>query len=90
MVRHKKIKVFGRVTGVGYRYSARSMARVYGVKGFVRNEPDNSVYIEAEGDDDALHHFIAWCRKGPGLGFVDELEVMEGTVVNYSDFIVRH
>jgi acylphosphatase len=29
------------------------------------NEPDGTVYIEAEGEESALKEFLAWCRKGP-------------------------
>jgi acylphosphatase len=44
-----KIKVFGYVQGVFFRYTTRKVARTLGLKGFVKNLPDGSVYIEAEG-----------------------------------------
>ena len=67
------IKITGRVQGVGFRYSTLSEARRMGLTGFVRNMPDGSVYIEAEGPVETLNSFVAWCRKGPGISFVDSL-----------------
>lgn len=59
------IRVSGKVQGVFFRASAQETARRLGVSGIVRNEPDGSVYIEAEGDASVLNQFIAWCRHGP-------------------------
>jgi len=50
MKKHVNITVKGRVQGVGFRYSAMEAAEELGIKGFVRNMPDGSVYIEAEGE----------------------------------------
>lgn len=44
--------------GVYYRASAKQIADLLGVKGFVRNEPDNNVYLEAEADSEVLVHFL--------------------------------
>jgi two-component system LytT family response regulator len=52
---HKNIRITGRVQGVGFRYSARSLASSLGIKGFVRNLPNGEVYIEAEGNYLTLH-----------------------------------
>lgn len=41
----------GRVQGVGFRMTARSLAREEGVVGWVRNEPDGTVRMLAEGDE---------------------------------------
>jgi acylphosphatase len=47
----------GRVQGVGYRYFVTGCARVAGVCGFVKNKPDGSVLIVAEGEREALRVF---------------------------------
>lgn len=72
-IQRYSIKITGRVQGVGFRYSTLSEARRMGLTGFVRNMPDGSVYIEAEGPVETLNTFVAWCRKGPGISFVDSL-----------------
>jgi acylphosphatase len=84
-----KIKVYGRVQGVGYRHSAATMARYIGVKGFIKNESDGSVYIEAEGNRNQLDEFVSWCRKGPGLGKVENVEIETNTPKNHSKFHIR-
>ncbi|HNU41845.1 MAG TPA: acylphosphatase, partial [Cyclobacteriaceae bacterium] len=45
---HINILVTGTVQGVYYRASTKQKADELGIKGFVRNQPDGSVYIEAE------------------------------------------
>jgi len=65
MKKHVNIRVTGRVQNVGFRLAAQKAASERHVSGFVRNEPDGSVYIEAEGDDDDVDNFIKWCHHGP-------------------------
>jgi acylphosphatase len=89
MIQHYNIHVFGRVQGVGFRYSARNMAAGLDLKGFVRNRADGSVYIEIEGDPDRCQSFISWCRKGPDFGRVDHVEVSESGVVEFNDFSIK-
>jgi acylphosphatase len=86
MVKHFSILIRGRVQGVFYRASAKEMAMQLGIKGIVRNEEDGSVYIEAEGEEDALNQFISWCRKGPPRAMVTDVHVEEGSINNYSSF----
>ena len=69
-----KIKVYGRVQGVGFRYAVAEKARALGVTASPRNEPDGSVYIEAQGEETALKKFLAWCRKGPWFAKVERVE----------------
>ena len=69
------VKVAGRVQGVLFRHSARTHAEKLGLTGFVKNEPDGSVAIVAEGEDAALNEFLEWCRRGPPLARVDEVTV---------------
>ena len=73
-MKHYNIRISGRVQGVGFRYSAMQMAQVYGVKGFVRNEADGSVYLEVEGNEPNIGLFIGWCEKGPGYGRIEKQE----------------
>jgi len=60
-----KIKVFGYVQGVFFRYTTRKIARKLGLTGFVKNLPDGTVYIEAQGPEDKLNELLAFSRKGP-------------------------
>ncbi len=57
--------VRGRVQGVGYRASCRLRAIDLGLGGWVRNRPDGSVELEAEGPPDRLTELRLWCEQGP-------------------------
>lgn len=75
--------------GVFYRANTKVIADKYYIKGFVQNEPDGSVYIEAEGGADALEKFIQWCKKGPEKAKVEDVIVKEDRIKNFSCFEVR-
>ena len=61
-MKHVNIKIYGEVQGVGFRDAAYWKARKSEIAGFVMNEPDGPVYIEAEGEEAALKNFVAWCE----------------------------
>ena len=90
MVKHLNIKIFGLVQMVLFRYSALEKAKELGVKGFVKNEDEGKVYIEVEGEEDALDKFVEWCNKGPRLAKVEKVEKEEGRVKNFSEFKIEN
>jgi acylphosphatase len=90
MMKHINIIVTGLVQGVGFRNSARHQARYMGIKGFVKNRSDGSVYIEAEGDYTALAEFVKWCRKGPDFAQVEDIVVEDSEFVGFSSFETRY
>ncbi len=47
------------------------------VKGFVKNMPDGTVYIEAEAGENILDDFVNWCRKGPDFARVERVKTEE-------------
>jgi acylphosphatase len=83
------IRIFGKVQGVGFRYSAIQAAKATGISGFVCNEHDGSVYIEAEGTKEQIEAFTDWCRKGPSRAIIQELKHFPGPLKNYSSFTIR-
>lgn len=62
---HWNILVQGKVQKVYFRLTTKAVADQVGVKGFVMNRPDGTVYIEAEGDDFALEQLLDFCNEGP-------------------------
>ena len=72
-----KIRVYGRVQGVGFRYSTVQAAVKIGVSGWVRNEWDDTVLVYCEGSTKAVDRFISWCRKGPVLSRVVSLDITD-------------
>ena len=64
----------GRVQGVFYRASAQREAKRLGITGWVKNRPDGSVEIVAEGEEDQVKDFLAWAQHGPSTARVDKVE----------------
>ncbi len=89
MQKHYIIRIHGLVQGVFFRASTQDKANQLGIKGFVRNEPDRTVYIEAEGEENNLNDFINWCWKGPSGAKVEKVEYEEGDWKNFERFEVR-
>ena len=48
----------GRVQGVGFRATVRQLAEDFVVTGWVKNLPDGSVELEAQGTEVELEHFL--------------------------------
>ncbi|MEO5642756.1 MAG: acylphosphatase [Bacteroidia bacterium] len=67
------IVVSGKVHGVFYRASTEKKAKEIGVTGFVQNEANGNVYIEAQGTNEQLEELVNWCRRGPDRARVDEV-----------------
>jgi acylphosphatase len=89
MIKACSIHVSGKVQGVFFRATTKDKADELGVKGFVRNERDGSVYIEAEAEHDILNQFIDWCNHGPRMARVDSCNVTELSVQNFAAFEIR-
>jgi len=71
---------------VGFRFWARNTAHALGLTGFVRNNPDGSVVIEAEGDADSLNHLVEACRQGPPHSVVKQVQHGFQEVCGFKDF----
>ena len=72
-----KVKIFGKVQGVFFRYNTKKMAEMLGVKGWVRNCEDGSVEAVFEGEDEKVDELVRWCRKGPSLARIEKIEVKD-------------
>jgi acylphosphatase len=60
-----RLVVHGRVQGVGFRYAAREAALECGIAGWVRNLPDGTVEIVAQGTAGAVEALRSWAEHGP-------------------------
>lgn len=85
-----RIVVKGRVQGVGFRWNAANEAIARDITGIVKNLPDGSVYIEAEGTKEQLDSLVDWCRKGPRLSNVSSVSVEKAAPPGYYDFRIEH
>jgi acylphosphatase len=57
-----RVRFIGRVQGVGFRAVVRECAKRLSVRGWVRNEEDGSVLMEAQSDEAVLQRLIADIR----------------------------
>lgn len=85
---HLNIKITGKVQGVTFRETTKYVADQSGIKGFIRNEPDGSVYLEAEGEQWELDSFLEWCNDGPDRAKVESCTREEAELKNFMDFVI--
>jgi acylphosphatase len=84
------VRVTGRVQGVAFRWYAVQEAERLGVRGWIRNEPDESVAGHFEGPDDAVDALVDWCRHGPSYASVRDLAVAEARPTGAEEFAIRY
>lgn len=78
----------GRVQGVGFRYTASQIARDFAVAGWVRNEPDGSVSLVAEGEPGEIERFLDSIRERME-GLVESCDRQDGSPIGERGFEVR-
>jgi len=88
----KQVFVSGTVQGVGYRFFAVRVARVIGVRGFVRNLPDGRVEVVAEAAGEVeLERLIGALRQGPPASHVSGVTVEDYPVPeSFTGFDIRY
>lgn len=69
--------VYGRVQGVGFRYTVRQAARRLGLAGYVLNRADGTVELEAAGAAEAMTELLRTVEHGPG--HVERVETLDVT-----------
>ena len=82
----ERVRVHGRVQGVGFRWHTRRRARALGLAGFVRNLPDGSVEVAWRGSDEGVAALRDWLSRGPPGARVDDVQDHEGVPWAYPDF----
>ena len=83
-----ELVITGKVQGVGYRYSVKLKADSLGIRGYVMNQHDGSVFATAQGEISELKNFVKWCYIGPQKAFVVNIKKTFGTVKDFSEFKV--
>lgn len=83
------LTIYGKVQNVGFRHHTRKTAEKHDIKGFVKNQPDGSVHVEAEGEEVNLDHFVLWCHDGPMWARVDRVAIQEAPVQGFEGFQIR-
>ncbi|MFH0835504.1 MAG: acylphosphatase [Candidatus Micrarchaeota archaeon] len=90
-MKRAEIRVFGDVQGVFYRSFVETRARMNSVVGWVKNEPDGSVSILAEGEDADVERFAKAIQVRDGTRHVEKVQVIWGDASGaFSDFKRLH
>lgn len=85
-----RLRITVRVQGVYFRESTKAVADQLKIKGWVKNEADGSVSIEAEGPAFWMEQFLEWCAEGPEEAIVENIETEElDSPQHFTDFVVR-
>lgn len=84
----RKLRIVGRVQGVGFRMHMAHEARALGAHGWVRNRRDGSVEAIVSGPEDIVEKVIAWARHGPPSARVNDVKVTEATG-DYESFEIK-
>ncbi|MDO9254810.1 MAG: acylphosphatase [Bacteroidales bacterium] len=80
------LTIHGHVQGVGFRYFVTQKAENIGISGFVKNNMNGTVYIEAEGQSEELELFIKSCKQGPSHAWVEKVDVQYCPVQDFRGF----
>ena len=89
-VKAVRVIVTGTVQGVWFRAHTENKARELGVAGYVRNLPDGSVEIVAEGAADAVDGLVEWSWTGSPHARVTAVELEEQQPLGLSSFATRY
>ncbi len=85
-----QLTIEGWVQGVFFRTSTVQEAKRLGVKGWVRNCPDGSVEVVAEGRKKKIDELIQWCHQGPAGAQVSNVQLeWEDYLETFDTFSIR-
>ena len=70
-----KMKITGKVQGVGFRYFVLRQAQKLGINGWVSNKPNGDVEALAQGEKADLEQFIAKVKEGPSFSRVEDVSL---------------
>jgi acylphosphatase len=87
--RSVRLRITGRVQGVGYRAWAIDIATGLGLRGWVRNRSDGSVEALVIGDEDRVAAMIGRCREGPFAARVIDVAVAQASDDGSAGFAPR-
>ncbi len=72
-----RLRIQGRVQGVGYRDWSAGQARRLGLDGWVRNRADGAVEMALSGPDEVVDGMVDRCRRGPSAAQVSRVDVAD-------------
>jgi acylphosphatase len=80
--------IHGKVQGVFYRDSTRQQAKALGITGWVKNNKDGTVELQACGQQDSIDQLVEWLKKGPPRAQVSKVDWAEEDEGNHKEFAI--
>src|SRR5262245_65354815 len=87
--RSVRVRLEGRVQGVGFRYWTERVATNLGLDGWVRNRRDGGVEAVFSGPANKVAEMLERCKAGPRSAHVDLVKVLEEPTPPPPDLDVR-
>ena len=84
----KKVHYWGKVQGVGFRYTTLGVARNFKVTGYVKNLLDGQVELVAEGAPEEVDRFLE-AVAGKMAGYIKGHSLQDTTVQGFEEFSIR-
>lgn len=86
-----RLKIWGQVQGVFFRAYTQKEATLLKLVGLVRNCPDGTVEVVAEGDEKNLKRLLEKCREGPPKAQVLKIDPdWEEATSEFKDFVIKY
>lgn len=83
----QRVVYWGRVQGVGFRYTARGLARGFAVAGFVRNLQNGLVELKVEGDADEVSKYLGAVADHMA-DFIQGHTIHDEPIQDFADFTI--
>jgi acylphosphatase len=85
------VVISGKVQGVWFRATTKQKAEQLSLTGWVRNTYDGNVEAVFEGEENSVQEMLDWCRHGPPLSKVENVEVKNESPTNgFDSFSIRY
>lgn len=88
-MKHLKLTISGKVQGVGFRYFTKLKANELGINGYVVNNPDGTVTLEVEANQEKLDQMLQWCLQGPPSAEVEKVTQQYDQLQDYKNFTIQ-
>ncbi len=83
-----RVQFTGRVQGVGFRATARHVASSHAISGFVRNDHDGGVTLEAQGEPNAVNAYLAELRATMARFIQTDTSASLADIASESGFVI--
>lgn len=82
------LQISGKVQRVFFRATAKDVARLHKISGWIKNTNEDKVEAVITGEKEDVEKFIAWCKRGPEKAHVENVTVTNIELQTFNGFEV--